>query len=307
MNNPFSQPKVTHKICFVTNFKSIEIFENFFCEDTPGISTFELNSSTIDSQDDDLWGVEAYLWKISSFKKIQQDIKSYADKHNILLASEVTIELIEDKDWVMEYQKQQKPIDIGRFVITSTGQLTNIDASKTPIYIEASRAFGTGDHATTSLCIEAMESLESQDISEIFDVGTGSGILSFAAEKIWPRSNILACDIEEISVKLANDNLIFNNSHVQFYQNTEDGLNVPKEWNRPFDLIVSNILAQPLIAMAKSFKQITHTNSKIILSGFLDYQKQDIEIAYKNAGFVVDKALEQDKWVSLILSVNKDY
>lgn len=60
MNNPFSQPKVTYKIRFITNHKSIELFENFFSEDILGISTYEVESTTIDSEDDDLWSFEVY-------------------------------------------------------------------------------------------------------------------------------------------------------------------------------------------------------------------------------------------------------
>jgi len=305
MNNPFSQPKVTHKIRFITNYKSIELFENFFPEDIPGISIYEVESATIDAQDDDLWSFEAYLIDKPDLTQLQKELVAYANKYEALLASEVTDESIEDKDWVTEYQKQLKPIGIGRFFITSTAQQEIVPVGKTPIFIDASRAFGTGDHATTSLCIEAMELLENSAFNNIFDVGTGSGILSFAGEKIWPKANILACDIEEISVKVARDNLIVNNSNVQFYQNTENDLNIPSAWNQKFDLIISNILAKPLIAMAQEFRVITYTDSKIILSGFLDYQQEDVECAYKAAGFIVEAVLHQDKWVSLMLAVKE--
>ena len=303
MNNPFSQPKIIHKIHFITNYKSIELFENFFPEDILGITSYEVKSETIESQDNDLWSLEVYVDNKPNLHILKEDIASYANKHGALLISDVTIESIVDKDWVTEYQKQLKPIIIGRFFITSTLQKIISQNDKQSIFIEASRAFGTGDHATTSLCIESMELLENNNFVNIFDIGTGSGILSFAGEKIWPQANILACDIEEISVEMAKNNLYVNNSKVYFYQNSKDDLKIPNQWNQKFDLIVSNILKQPLISMAPKFKSLAHDGTKVILSGFLDYQQEEVVSAYNSAGFVVETVLYKNKWVSLTLAV----
>lgn len=303
MKNPFSQPKIIYKIHFVTNYKSIELFENFFPENTLGIVSYEVKSETIDAQDNDLWSLEVYVVSRQDLSMLQKNLTAYANKYGAVLMSDVTQEAIVDKDWVTEYQQQLKPIIIGRFFVTSTVQKAVCPADKMPIFIEASRAFGTGDHATTSLCIEAMEQLENKNFINIFDVGTGSGILSFVGEKIWPQANILACDIEEVSVEVARDNLIVNNSKVQFYQNTENDLNIPSQWNQKFDLIISNILAQPLISMASTFKSIAHNETKVILSGFLDYQQIEIDNAYNSAGFVVESVLHRNKWMTLTLAV----
>jgi ribosomal protein L11 methyltransferase len=150
--------------------------------------------------------------------------------------------------------------------------------------------------------MEAMELLENNNFVNIFDISTGSGILSFAGEKIWPQANILACDIEEISVEMAKNNLHVNNSKVYFYQNSKDDLKIPNQWNQKFDLIVSNILKQPLISMASEFKSLAHNGTKVILSGFLDYQQEEVVSAYNSAGFVVETVLCKNKWVSLTLA-----
>lgn len=304
MNNPFSQPKVTHKIRFIINYGSIELFENFFPEEILGISINEVKSSTIDSQADDLWSFEVYLEKKPKLNIFTKELLEYADQNNLKHPSEITIEQIEDKDWVAEYQKQQKPLTIGSFFITSTSQKADCPLDQNPIFIEASRAFGTGDHATTSLCIEALESLNNYDFTNIYDIGTGSGILSFAAEKLWPKANILACDIEEISIKLAKDNQNFNNSNIYFYQNSETSLEIPRTWNPKFDLIISNILASPLISLAPSLQSISSSRTKLILSGFLDYQTTELIDTYKKAGFAVEHILQKNKWITLILKVN---
>ena len=301
MNNSFSQPKLIYKIFFILKYKDIEVFENFFPEDVLGICTYEVESSTIDSQDNDLWAMEVLVDNSPELSSLVRDLENYAQIHNINFHSEVTLQQVEDKDWVAEYQKQLKPIEIGRFFITSSTMNVKCPKNKIPIYIEASRAFGTGDHATTSLCIDAMNSLKDSPIRTVFDIGTGSGILSFVAEKIWPTAKILACDIEEISIKIAKENVICNNSNAYFYQNSEQDLNIPREWEKKFDLIVSNILASPLISMSKTIRNLAHKNTIVILSGFLDYQVPDVVEAYGISGFSVLNDLEKDRWMMLML------
>ena len=307
MNNPFSQPKITYKICFITNYEDIERFEEVFPEEKIlGLSTYEINSSTIDSQPKDNWAFEVFVDVEPKLVDLQRELEAHAKKHNLGILSQITYEVIEDKDWITEYQEQLQPIEIGNFFITSSLRKKLCPAGKTPIYIEASRAFGTGDHSTTSLCIKAMERLKSKQIQNILDIGTGSGILSFVAGEIWQNSKILACDIEETSIEVAKLNQSFNNSSIEFYQNNASGLNIPKAWPDPFDLILANILALPLIAMKESIKSLCHKDTKVILSGFLDYQQEELVAHYEESGFKVEKVFLENKWVSLTLKVNND-
>ncbi len=302
MNNPFSQPKTTYKICFNTNYQYIELFEEFFPEDEIcGISAYEIESQTIEAEPDDIWAFEIFVKQRPKLSTLQEKLQDFATKNKLKIVSDIAIETVEDKDWITEYQEQLKPIEIGRFFITSSLYKKACPKNKTPIYIEASRAFGTGDHSTTSLCIKAMEELEGLEFNNIFDIGTGSGILSFAAAKLWPAARILACDIEEISIKVAKDNQSCNNSNIEFYQNNEAELHVPKSYNQPFDLIVSNILATPLILMKNSIKSLCHSKTRVILSGFLAYQKEEIKSHYTNIGFEIEKEFSENNWVALVL------
>ena len=181
-----------------------------------------------------IYGRLKFLLSKSQIYLISEELQNYAAKNKLNIISNISVEAIEDKDWIKEYQEQLEPLEIGRFFITSSLRKQACPKNKTPIYIEASRAFGTGDHATTSLCIKAMEELNSE-FRNIFDIGTGSGILSFAAARLWPSAQILACDIEEVSIKVAKDNQSFNNSNIEFYQNNSTSLNIPK--NRDILLI----------------------------------------------------------------------
>lgn len=299
MNNPFSGPKIFHKLHFLACYKHLQAFEDFFPEDTLGISTYEVESKTIEAEPDDIWSVEVYFAENPGLAKTKEVLNKYAKEHNLKIKGEITLEQVEDKDWVTEYQKQLKPIEVGSFVITQKG--IELPAGKTPIYISASRAFGTGEHATTALCAEALESLKDKQMRSIFDLGTGSGVLSFVAEKIWPNAEITASDIDEVAVEVAKENLHLNNSKVRFFQNTES---LSELEATKFDLIVSNILAGPLISFAPKIKKQSASGAYVILSGFLDYQADEVLAAYEKVGFDLVKKLQRDNWVTLALKVN---
>lgn len=301
MSNSFSQRKVFYKLLVRTFYKNITLLEQFFPEDVLGISMYEIESQTIDSKPDDIWQLEVFVADEESLSLLKEQLNHFIKNENISLSSDITSETIIDKDWVSEYQKQQKPVTIGKFLFGSEMNLKDASDDKVPVYLGASGAFGTGDHETTAGCIRAMELLSANNYKYIFDIGTGSGILSLAAEKIWPEAKIIACDIEEASIAVAQINRNLNNSKVNFYVNKEDDLLIPSNQPKHFDLIVSNILATPLINLAPVIKSISHDKTKIILSGFLDYQKDDVSTAYKENDFEVEKCIVENNWVTLTL------
>lgn len=318
MNHPLGQSHIIYQITFYSNYEDLALYESFFSEPEQlitqadshlnfssidsilGISSHEVVSDTIDSLPHDVWQMDILSSQAISLKDLHAELTEYSTRHNIKFIG-LKIRPVEQQDWVAAYQANVKPLLIDRFIITTKGSNYELMDNKIPIYIEASRAFGTGDHATTSLCIKAISQLENINIRKIFDIGTGSGILSFAAEKIWPEAQILACDIDEISVKIANDNKSVNNSAVIFYQNTEEDLCIPLKWQGKFDLIISNILARPLIHLAPTIRSLSHTKSYIILSGFLDYQTEEVIDAYQAQGFEVYNTLQEDKWMCVVL------
>lgn len=300
MDNPFSQPKLIYKLNFNTFYKYTISFEKFFPEEEIlGISAFEVSSKTIEAQGNDIWRMEVYFPNSLNEKKFSAALKDFAKENQLEIIGKINFEMIEDKDWVLEYQKQLVPINIGNFFISSKDQSDQCPASSVPIILEASRAFGTGDHATTAGCLEAMEKLANHNFANIYDIGTGSGVLSFAAAKLWPEAKILACDIEEISVEVAKFNQQFNESKIHFYQNSSDDLEIPPEYDSRFDLIISNILAQPLIQLAPTIGYLLHKNSKLILSGFLDYQMDEVISAYLKVGLEVENIINKKEWVIL--------
>ena len=197
-----------------------------------------------------------------------------------------------------------KPVEIGRFFIGSIVHKNLCPKDKNGIFIEASRAFGTGQHETTAGCVQALELLASQKFDRILDLGSGTGILAFASEILWPQAKILACDIESVSIEIAKNNAEFNNSGVVFYQNTPEQIVLPDQSDIKFNLIISNILATPLIELSSKIKLIAEPGCYIILAGFLDYQQKEIISVYQKSGFVLKHTINNNSWIILTMQLS---
>lgn len=305
MITPFSQSKVTYKISFYTKYIYLDLFEELPIQNILSISTYEIESKTIDAAADDIWCFEIYLSVKPEFSLIKKQILDFAENQNIDIYKDIIIEKVEDRDWVSFYQSQLKPLEIGKFFISSNIHQNLCPVGKTGIFIEASRAFGTGSHETTSGCVEALEFLSNYQFNEIIDVGTGSGILAFVAEKLWPKARIVGCDVDAVAIEIAKDNVNFNNSKVDFYQNNIGEILLESNQNAKFDLIISNILVNPLIELAGQMQQMSNHRAYIILAGFLDYQQQPLISAYNKLGFEVKHSINKNSWIILIMQYIK--
>ncbi|WP_395476833.1 50S ribosomal protein L11 methyltransferase [Rickettsia endosymbiont of Pantilius tunicatus] len=234
-----SQSKDIFKISFNIQYKDINILEEFFTEKVSATSVYEIKSKTLESQSEDIWCFEIYCDDEINLISLKKEVQELAKLNNIEIISDIISEKIENKDWVALYQNQLAPIQTGSFFICTTLHQDKCPKDKILILIEASRAFGTGTHETTSGCIEALEYLKAIKADKILDIGTGSGILSFIAEKLWNEADILACDIDNASVEIAKENAGFNYSYVQFYQNTSENILSNSYYNSKFDLVIS--------------------------------------------------------------------
>lgn len=303
MITPFSQSKDTYKIFFNIKYSQSEVFEELVLKNLLGITIYEVASQTVDSQPNDIWCFEIYLSEKPDLAILTKQIIEFADQNHLDILSQIKTEKIEDQDWVAFYQNQLKPIEIGRFFISARSQKDLCPPDKIGIFIEASRAFGTGQHETSAGCIEALEQLSYLQFNKILDIGTGTGILAFAAENLWQEAEIFACDIEEVSIEIAKDNAEFNNSDIVFYTNSLQQVLPLDQPNIEFDLIFSNILASPLIELSEIIHKITKLNGYVILSGFLDYQLQSVLEAYEKVGFTLKNVNYKNTWVILIIQL----
>ncbi|WJW79775.1 50S ribosomal protein L11 methyltransferase [Bartonella sp. TP] len=219
------------------------------------------------------------------------------------LAIIVQIEILPDIDWVKHSLQGLKPVETEAFFIYGEHQRDKIPPHKLPIEIEAGQAFGTGHHATTVDCLKFLEySIPVVKPEKILDIGTGSGILSIAAAKLAKKLNIhtqiTANDIDPVAVKVALENIELNNvkSSIRIYHADEQDI---IKNAAPFNLIVANILASPLIHLAPTISNIIAPNGALILSGILISQAEKIVEIYKQHGFALESQLYTTEWASL--------
>jgi ribosomal protein L11 methyltransferase len=200
------------------------------------------------------------------------------------------IEKLGEQDWVTMSQAGLQPIRAGRFTVHTP--TFPADPDRVNFEIDAGLAFGTGQHATTSGCLAALDRLERDGASftNIADIGTGTGLLAFAALRLWPQARCIATDIDPIAIDVARDNTAINS--VKFGHGAgelmlvvADGMDSPLLAARaPFDLIIANILAGPLIELAPDFAESLAPGGTIILAGLLDTQADAVAAAYKDQG-----------------------
>jgi len=208
-----------------------------------------------------------------------------------------------DIDWVAENQRSFKPFAVGPFWIHPSHARDGIPAGLLPIEIDAGMAFGTGTHATTRGCLELLASLHPQDVSMAVDVGCGSGILAIALAKLF-CTPILGGDNDEQAVLVARENAERNGVWCEFYVSI--GLQAPELARHvPYDLIVANILAGPLIELSESFAAAIRPGGRVLLSGLLAEQADMILSTYQRRGFTLERHIDLETggagWRTLLL------
>jgi ribosomal protein L11 methyltransferase len=217
-----------------------------------------------------------------------------ADELNALTRlgrGEPQLEQLGEADWVTMSQAGLQPIRAGRFYV-HTPMYRGVPPGAVPFEIDASLAFGTGQHATTAGCLAALDELEGggRRFRNIADIGTGTGLLAFAALALWPEAKCIATDIDPIAVEVARDNAAINHVKVghaagELLLGVADGIESPLLAARaPFDLIIANILAGPLIELAEDFATALAPAGTVVLAGLLDTQAEAVIRAYEQHG-----------------------
>ena len=216
------------------------------------------------------------------------------------------IERLEEENWVAKSQAGLEPIRAGRFFVHTPTHAPADDAVN--FEIDAGLAFGTGQHATTKGCLEALDRLEQngERFGNLADIGTGTGLLAFAALKLWPDARAIATDIDPISIDVTRDNAAINGVPVghaagELLLAVADGMNHPLLAARaPFDLLIANILAGPLIELAPAFATALAPRGTVVLAGLLDTQAEAVAQAYTARGLTLQEA-GSGEWPVLVL------
>lgn len=215
------------------------------------------------------------------------------------------IELLENKNWLTENVIKFAPVETSKFCIYGIHEKQAPQTNKLLLQIYAATAFGS-DHQTTRCCLEAISDLDELNVKrrKILDMGTGSGILSLACAKLWQEDDpsIIAVDIDEEAANVTRQNAA-NNQLSQYFQIAQsDGYksDLVKN-NAPYDIIIANILARPLIEMAPELGKSLKTGGCCILSGFVDEQVRWVVDSHEKEGLKLIKEYQIDNWHAVLM------
>lgn len=251
-------------------------------------------------------------WEMNAYFESRPDTASIALIQSLIPSARRATPLLEalaDEDWVTISQAGLEPVRAGRFFVQTSTSTARAPAGTRRFIIDASRAFGTGGHATTAGCLAMLDRCKSRGLrfDHIADIGTGTGLLGFAANHLWPRAYVSVSDIDPVSVDVAADNALING--VTLGQRPGSVALVAAsgtdheliQRRAPYDLLIANILAGPLIELAPAFALILADGGTLILAGLLNPQVDEVARAYRAVGMRLAEVAGDGEWPCLRL------
>jgi ribosomal protein L11 methyltransferase len=263
-----------------------------------------LNVEEPDPSQPDDWLMTAY------FNEPPDDATVALISGFFLSAQEVAVAELAEADWTTMSQRGLEPVRAGRFLVHTADHRDAIRPGDWPLQIEAGLAFGTGQHATTHGCLHALVRLGKQRrFANIADIGTGTGVLAMAAARANRAARVVASDNDPIAIEVAAENLAQN----QFVAGAcagrialavAAGVHAPILRKRaPYDLVLANILAAPLIALARDLSAVIAPGGHLVLAGLLGSQQRAVANAYRRHGMIPAGAIDLvSEWPCLVLA-----
>jgi len=244
------------------------------------------------------WYVDAYYEAPPSLLSILERIGELIDP-----ARPPVIEAVPDENWVAASQAALPPVATGRFLVHGGHDRDLVGRRRWAIEIDAGEAFGTAHHATTQGCLAAIDRLgHRQGFRRILDLGSGTGLLAIAASRVWPKARIIASDIDPIAIEVAAGNAALNGARHCIRFATAAGLNHPLlRAAEPYDLILANILAGPLVRLAPRLARAVRPGGVVVLSGLLGEQSREVVATYAMSGFRLLQKEVSHNWATLVL------
>jgi ribosomal protein L11 methyltransferase len=254
--------------------------------------------AAFETEDNGPWLLEAYFAREPNEEAIRDLLRP-------LVGAEVDKGVflpLEQKDWVKASLEGLKPVRAGRIFVHGSHDREHRRPSDISIEIEAGLAFGTGHHGTTLGCLMAfVDELKVRMPRHVLDVGTGTGILAFAAAKVLKRP-VVAGDIDPEAVRVARENARLNGIAPWMKLYVGPGTR-HEEADRPghFDLVFANILAKPLRMLSPSLTRVASRDGTLILSGLLDRDVAGVLSAYAHQGWYLQRRYNLEGWAALVL------
>ncbi|HEY0013520.1 MAG TPA: 50S ribosomal protein L11 methyltransferase [Allosphingosinicella sp.] len=251
-------------------------------------------------------------WRLEAFFEGEPEPEAVAAVRGLVPSAaglEPEIEPIEDEDWLRLSQRELEPILAGRFCVHTSAHRADVPAGAVAIEIDAGRAFGTGHHETTTGCLMALDRLKEEGVAaaNVADVGTGTGLLAFAARHLWPEARVVASDIDPVSIEVAEVNAAANGVPLGTGPGAVELVVAPGVAHErllaraPYDLVTANILAGPLIELAPAIAGAIAPGGRLILAGLLASQAENVTAAYRAQGMTRAFTVERGDWPILVL------
>jgi ribosomal protein L11 methyltransferase len=294
------QTPATHRASFaIGNERAArgvaDVLTEIFAEGEAAVAAFE--------RPDGSWEITLHLAQAPDQTLLREIIAGKAGKE---IAERIAFDTIEARDWVKASLENLMPVPAGRFVVHGAHDRARVGANKLNIEIEAALAFGTGHHGTTRGCLLLLDRLlKAHRPQRLLDLGTGTGVLAIAAAKALRRT-VLASDIDAPSMRLARENARLNATGNFVHVIRAAGFSAPEfAALGPFDLVLANILANPLRQLAQPMSRHLAPGALVVLSGLLTPQAGGVIAAYRAHGLVPLRHLAIDGWSSLLLRLMK--
>tara|TARA_R110001592_G_scaffold3525_28_gene20161 strand:- start:1321 stop:2211 length:891 start_codon:yes stop_codon:yes gene_type:complete len=242
----------------------------------------------------------------SIISRLSLQAAAYDIPANDIIRDNITIEDTPDENWLEKAYRDFAPFSIGPFFIYGSHYQEGTPDGQIGLQVDAATAFGSGEHETTNGCLRAMLDLKGKGACpwNVLDMGTGSGILALAAWKLW-KSPILAVDNDPESIIVTERHAEMNG--VRLGKTTlltacGDGFNTALvDTQKPYELILANILAGPVIEMAPDLINVLDDNGYAVLSGMLVKQADLVASAYEGAGLVLKQRYDIGEWTTLVM------
>ena len=251
-------------------------------------------------------------WRLEAFFDGEPEAEALAAVRGLVPSAAgvaAAVEPIDDEDWLRLSQRELEPIVAGRFCVHTSAHRADVPEGAVAVEIDAGRAFGTGHHETTTGCLIALDRLAEKGVAfdNVADLGTGTGLLAFAALRLWPEARVAASDIDPVAIEVAAANAAVNGVAVGTGPGTVElivapGLDHQRLAARtPYDLVTANILAGPLVELAPAIAAAMAPGGRLILAGLLAGQAERVAAAYREQGLAADFTIERGDWPTLVM------
>lgn len=241
-------------------------------------------------------------WRLDAYCEHEPDATMLAALRTLVSSAagvEPVIEPLTAQDWVTMSQAGLEPIREGRFVVHTSAHPIAPPEGGRAFLIDAGQAFGTGHHATTAGCLAMLDGLAERAFRNVIDLGTGTGLLAFAAQHLWPAAAITATDIDRAAIVVTQENAAANDVSGLRLVVADGALSQEIAASAPYDLVIANILAGPLISMAPEVAAIAAPGAAIVLAGLLETQRAEVVAAFEACGCVLEKVDRRGDWTIL--------